>query len=129
MSAQNEWNKRNRTILNKSYNKWASDNMTAVKANNKIQYQKNKEKYKERHYLKTYGLTTKEVNSLIEAQNGHCAICPKTTGLSVDHDHVTGKVRQILCKQCNSMLGMARDNIATLEAGIEYLKKHKPLSS
>lgn len=44
--------------------------------------------------------------------------------LSVDHCHVTGKVRGLVCQNCNSMLGYAKDEERRLEMGIEYLKKH-----
>lgn len=41
----------------------------------------------------------------------------------VDHDHVTGTIRGLLCSKCNTLLGMAKDNIAILENAIKYLKK------
>jgi hypothetical protein len=73
-----------------------------------------------------YGLTHDEYMVLLEAQGGACAICGDSgqrRALAVDHDHVTGAVRGLLCDRCNPMLGYARDDIAVLEAAIEYLKK------
>lgn len=74
-----------------------------------------------------YGLIHDEYLALIEAQGNACAICGdhgQRRALAVDHDHLTGQVRGLLCDRCNPMLGYARDNIAVLEAAIEYLKKN-----
>lgn len=77
-----------------------------------------------------YGISLDEYSELVETQNDRCAICgTKDKGTargkfrywSVDHDHATGKIRGLLCQQCNTMLGMAGDSIAILEKAIEYL--------
>lgn len=58
-----------------------------------------------------YGLWEEEYEALLEAQEGHCYFCPSTTGdstgrrLVVDHDHLTGRVRGLLCYGCNMSLG------------------------
>jgi Recombination endonuclease VII len=62
------------------------------------------------------------------AQQGECCAICKTTepghhGWAIDHCHTTGKVRGILCQKCNPMLGYARDQIAILEAAIDYLMR------
>lgn len=88
-----------------------------------------------KHVLRQYGLTTNEYLHLIISQNNRCAICGKEEHtrtnkgvirpLCVDHDHITGKVRGLLCNHCNSMLGHSRDDIQTLENGIKYLQKYR----
>lgn len=45
--------------------------------------------------------------------------------LAVDHDHEISQIRGLLCNDCNRLLGAAKDDIETLEAAIDYLKKHK----
>lgn len=64
-----------------------------------------------------------------DAQGNVCAICctaPATpqgfAELQIDHDHRTGRVRGLLCRRCNLMLGLADDEIARLYAAIAYLK-------
>ena len=66
-----------------------------------------------------------------EQQNGRCAICGGTgervhkgvkSGLYIDHDHDTGKIRGLLCHDCNSGLGHFRDNPALLLKALRYLK-------
>jgi hypothetical protein len=72
-----------------------------------------------------HGVGYAEYLAMLDAQGGVCAICGGTTqrGLSLDHDHATGQVRGLLCDRCNPMLGYARDDIAVLQAAIEYLAK------
>lgn len=83
-------------------------------------------------YLKsTYGITEEDLKQLHEDQLGKCAICYTPIELSertkrsacVDHCHITGKVRGLLCNHCNRGLGMFRDNIENLRFAIEYLQK------
>ena len=45
--------------------------------------------------------------------------------LAVDHNHETGKIRALLCSECNQMLGKAKDSEETLLAAVAYLRKHK----
>jgi hypothetical protein len=74
-----------------------------------------------------YGMSDEEWNLLFDSQGNKCAICPATThgnkNWHIDHDHSTGKVRGLLCHNCNLMLGHAKDNVDTLSAAIKYLGK------
>jgi len=76
--------------------------------------------------LLKYGLTPAAFDSLLESQGHACAICKKEDwngrGPQVDHDHVTGKVRGILCNDCNRALGAIRDNPKTARAMGDYLE-------
>lgn len=67
-----------------------------------------------RWILKTYGLTLEQYEALYEAQGGVCYICRRATGktrrLAVDHSHVYGYVRGLLCSSCNKFLGHLRDD-------------------
>jgi hypothetical protein len=82
-----------------------------------------------KHNLKTlYGLTVETYEELLENQNHLCLLCTedfKTYDRTphVDHDHITGQVRGVLCHHCNLMLGYARDNVDTLQAAIKYLEQ------
>lgn len=83
---------------------------------------------------KSFGIGLDEYNRILNSQNGACAICkkketminPKTKGivdLAVDHCHESNRIRGLLCKNCNNMIGYAKDSIETLQSAIEYLKK------
>jgi len=72
-----------------------------------------------------YGITTPERNKLKESQHHKCGICnePLTEKPHVDHCHTTGKIRGILCQNCNIGLGSFKDNIKALNNAINYLTK------
>lgn len=60
--------------------------------------------------LRRYSLTQQDYNRMLEAQGGKCRICKRNgplngRSLDVDHDHKTGRVRGLLCPNCNSHLG------------------------
>ena len=79
------------------------------------------------HNLAAYGLTKQDHAALVAAQGGRCAICYEEvpvggkTGLAVDHDHTTGKVRGLLCPKCNMALGLMKDSPTLLASAIQYL--------
>lgn len=81
----------------------------------------------ERHWrvLKNYGLNPEEYDSLLASQAGVCAICRNhcelNENLSVDHDHVTGVVRGLLCDRCNRGIALFREDNETLVRAIRYL--------
>jgi hypothetical protein len=78
-----------------------------------------------RNQLRRRGFIDADENTattLLSKQGGVCAICyGRAHRWHLDHDHQTGKVRGVLCHQCNIMLGMARDSVTILENGARYL--------
>lgn len=79
---------------------------------------------------KVYGLEPGQYQRIYEFQGGRCFICRRATGasrrLSVDHDHKTGKVRGLLCRPCNDVLGHLRDDPEAFERGMNYLNSGGP---
>ncbi len=57
------------------------------------------------------------------ARQHNCEICGNTNNLSVDHDHKTSKIRGLLCRNCNSLIGFATDNEDILRDAIRYLMR------
>jgi hypothetical protein len=81
--------------------------------------------WKERYLENTYGLSLEDYYKLLEKQGGVCAIChkpPVGERLAVDHDHVTGKVRGLLHRWCNSAIGFFEDDVQLLINAVNYLK-------
>jgi len=74
-----------------------------------------------------YGLDRATLLRMLERQNGVCAICHQLCAhkkrLNVDHDHRTGKVRGLLCWNCNTSLGKFQDNPALLYEAARYLER------
>ena len=83
---------------------------------------------RERQLRLKYGLTMEEYEKINKRQKGCCAICGGKNkngwALAVDHDHKTGKNRELLCASCNVILGTSYDNVKILKAAIKYLQKH-----
>lgn len=70
-----------------------------------------------------YGLTIAQYNQMYETQQGCWYICKAKTKLRVDHNHLTGHVRRLLCQCCNTLIGMAKESILVLSNSIQYLKE------
>ena len=73
---------------------------------------------------KLYGLTREDYEAMLTEQGGLCLICRKPMDPpAVDHDHATGAVRGLLCRSCNSAIGLLGDDPQMLQRAIEYLTK------
>ena len=88
-------------------------------------------KYNLKRKLKSrYGLTPEQYWTMVDEQDGRCAICnrtnnnKKTKTLVVDHNHKTGKTRALLCTSCNLKLGIAEDK-KFLSKAFAYLAKYE----
>jgi cell fate (sporulation/competence/biofilm development) regulator YlbF (YheA/YmcA/DUF963 family) len=107
--------------------------------NGKSKAYRQTEKYKinQRRYTlkRCFGITVYEYEEMYKSQNGKCNICGKEETsydkkqgvlrrLSVDHDHKTGKVRGLLCSNCNLAIGKMNEDISILKSAIEYLEKY-----
>lgn len=95
----------------------------------------NKKKHSERSInwirFNKFGITRKDYDLMVLKQNGVCAICklpPKYQGLDIDHDHTTGKIRELLCNHCNTMIGLAKESPELLRVAINYLITHKAVA-
>jgi hypothetical protein len=78
---------------------------------------------REYHLRRRYGITSADFDALVAAQGGLCALCRERVPEHVDHDHVTGVVRGVLCSGCNQGLGNFRDSVAALRNAIDYLER------
>jgi hypothetical protein len=77
-----------------------------------------------RRRFRAYDITPEEVAALLTIQQEGCAICAAPFGqapFNVDHDHASGAVRGLLCRACNTALGLLRDDASRLAAAIRYL--------
>lgn len=94
-------------------------------------YAKDKDKTRERHLIRKYGVTLIAYQAMLDAQRGKCAIChaPEVEQFKgvfhVDHCHATGSVRGLLCRGCNHMLGVVRDDPEILTRAINYILEHR----
>jgi len=93
-----------------------------------------KEVYSDKHYRRTYGVGVAWVKEQLDAQGWRCAICKTegfkmredhVSGMNLDHCHKTGRVRALLCHNCNRGLGLMQDNPDILRAAADYVEKHR----
>jgi len=100
-----------------------------AKAFNKHYRLEHKEEIRLQRMAKRYGINKDDFDTLLHNQGGVCAICRKPDwngkGPHVDHDHVTGKVRGILCTSCNMAIGHVYDDPKIAQSIVDYLKKSK----
>lgn len=84
-----------------------------------------------KHGLKKYGISQTQFDEMFDSQAGRCAICAngicktdedRYLSTCVDHDHKTGKVRGLLCWDCNVGLGKFFDNTDIMQSAITYLQ-------
>jgi hypothetical protein len=81
----------------------------------------------------SYGITLEQYQQMVNQQNNLCLGCGRpprgnhvnARRLNVDHDHKTGKVRGLLCSECNRALGLVDENIDTLINLAAYVERHK----
>lgn len=106
-------------------------NCRAIRTRSKNKNWKTRQEYNRKTL---YGMSSDEYTSLLEIQNGSCAICNKLPDthatykvLAVDHDHASKRVRGLLCSQCNVGLGMFQHNPKLLLKALEYLGFRDPI--
>lgn len=85
----------------------------------------------DRQRYKKLGVCNADYVGMLMRQKGCCAVCDsmldssRYTKLAVDHDHKTGKVRGLLCTNCNTALGLMKDSPERLARAAAYLNKHR----
>lgn len=99
-------------------------------------YYKNNPDYARKAVLRKFNLSLEAYSVLFDSQNGVCAVCEKPEkviikkgfglrSLSVDHNHINGKIRGLLCSTCNRALGLLYDDEIIIQNLLTYLRKHK----
>ncbi len=113
---QRRYYKANRDKIIKRTAKWQRDNHKRASLI-----------WKKSELRRKYGITLEDWSRLYDMQKGLCAICSEVfisnSAAHVDHNHITNKVRGLLCRQCNTMLGFAKDDVLILQNAINYLKE------
>ena len=133
-----QWYLRNKervAPLNKAYRKKYNADPVNKKRRAKYQkeYEENNPDKKEYRYFLTrranagFELSFEDYKKLIGKQKGVCEICSKkdnNRALTIDHCHKTNKVRGLLCKKCNTAIGMLADDKELVKKAYNYLKKY-----
>ena len=82
-------------------------------------------KQRDTYYRRTFGISADDVDAMLEAQGGGCAICgerpARLASVHVDHCHDTGRIRGLLCLNCNQGIGKLGEDPERLRRAAEYL--------
>lgn len=119
-----EWAQKNKLRILELDRKWKKENMPKVLYQARLRYHNNPQKELDRIRFKKYGITGSDFRNMLNDQNSKCPICNKniTKNLSVDHDHITGKIRGLICNKCNLSIGNAEDSPVRLRLMADYLE-------
>lgn len=120
----------NRAQKNKNQKAYYRRHSEKIKKDMRNKRKENPEKARESRLRRKYGITINEYFDMLLAQRGTCALCDRISSdekhgvLSVDHCHVTNRVRGLLCNQCNRSLGILGDQPESLLKAYNYLVKN-----
>ena len=111
--------------------KWRKEHPEEYKAYMRKWRLENPEKFKSHLRKCNHGVTEEWYQNKLATQDNKCAICrqPFVKTPHIDHCHVTGKNRDLLCADCNLGLGRFKDNEMFLLSAIQYLRRHNGLVS
>lgn len=92
-----------------------------------VYYVANRSSFRKYNLKHLYGISIEQYDEMYQRQGGRCAVCGTHQSLLkrrlyVDHDHKTGKVRGLLCYNCNSAIGKLGDSLEGLQRAIDYMK-------
>jgi hypothetical protein len=112
------------------HKKWYAANRERVRAARAVNAKRDYERGRNRKLTEKYGITEAQYDALMLAQDGKCAICERHYSafkrrFAVDHMHCSGKVRSLLCIQCNAGIGLLQDSPDVIYAAAKYVLKHK----
>lgn len=121
------WERKNPEKKREIWRKAHHKNKDERNAKSKSRYHARKADVWAKEIESKYGITADEYSARLENQGGGCACCGAKQNASgkrlfVDHCHETGRIRGILCHNCNAGIGALGDNVEGLERAIEYLK-------
>lgn len=130
-ASKKAWDERNKEHKAAYKKEWDAKNVDKRKANNEKFKKTNPLYHVEKHLKSSYGISLEDYNFLLQQQQFKCQCCgieaekAQRGKLFVDHCHTNGAIRGLLCQQCNTALGMVKDNVETLYKLASYLIKHK----
>lgn len=118
----------------KATRKWKENNLEAARQADRELARKRRKSDpdldRRNHLKKMYGITIERYDAMFNEQGGQCAICGRhqsefSLRLNVDHDHITGEVRGLLCGNCNTALGLLKESTQNVQNMLVYLVNYR----
>ena len=116
----------NRTRIRAVGKEYSKKNADTANTRAKKWYRKNRDRRVGYDLHRHYGITLEQYEQMLAEQDGACAICkrlPTKRTLAVDHNHDTGRVRGLLCAQCNLGIGGLQDSLTLVLEAAQYLRR------
>lgn len=119
------WKEKNRDKLREQDRVYKEANKDRLAELRRTRYKKDPQKQLDYVRFRKYGISGDEFRAIVAKQNHQCPICLRNIdkNFSVDHEHTTGKIRGIICNDCNLAMGNAGESSARLRAMADYLDK------
>ncbi len=130
-----EYRIKHKETIKKNQNKYREKNREKIAKSQREYYKLHRKERISYTMKKRFGITLEQYSRILKEQNGVCAICGnkethkhqsgKIKELAIDHNHITGKVRGLLCERCNHGLGKFNadsNGIELLCSAISYLR-------
>lgn len=123
----------NCAISNLAYGEWDLSDPVQKRAYDKKNRKAKPMSYRKSQLKRDFGISLEQYQAAFVAQEGVCACClkPETSErggkrkwLAVDHDHLDGTFRGLLCSSCNQGLGRFGDDVEVLRRAAAYLESH-----
>jgi len=122
------------------YNKkWYIENKEHKNEDRKKYYKNNRQhegNISRANHYKNKGITIEQYDAMLLSQNNVCMICKqpekslqngKLRRMSIDHNHKTGKIRDLLCSRCNMAIGLLLENPNIMRLAADYIERHNSL--
>lgn len=111
---EKEYREKNKERIRQHQKKWAETNPEAVV---------------EKSLKRNYGISLEQYKEMESRQEGLCSICRRPPvgkkRLGVDHNHTTGKIRDLLCHHCNAAIGHLMESPELMRSAAEYIERHR----
>jgi hypothetical protein len=127
-ASQRRWRENHPDRHKASVARWREKNAERYLAYAREYQRQHRIRSRDKRFQDKYGITLDDYERLYEQQKGRCAVCGDPSLdrlLAVDHDHVTGRVRGLLCANCNLGIGNFKDDVSRLTQAICYLERER----
>jgi len=125
-AADRKWHAEHREEANAYRRQWSLENPEKEKASQNAWRAANRDHIRNQQLIKKYGIDLEGFNKIFETKGKVCCICGATESgngrdFHLDHHRATLRIRGVLCHACNTMIGLARELVSTLQKAIDYL--------